>query len=135
MTRLHAESFAQYWDIHAFNDFFAARGTIALLAEMQGNAVGMIVIRGQHEQSDVMTIAVSPERRCQGIGAKLLRAAMQEAVMAGAKTLFLDVDATNEAALALYQAFGFTQISRRKLYYRQKDGSYTDALVMSLKLN
>ncbi len=44
--------------------------------------------------------------------------------------MFLDVEDGNATAIQLYEQYGFTQIKRRKQYYRQKDGTFTDALVM-----
>ena len=135
LTRIHAEAFANYWNVGDFNDFFSISGTRAWLAETDsGEAVGMVVLRVQFEQADIITIAVRPAFRRQGIGRALVSQSLDMAKELGANTLFLDVEDGNDAALALYRALGLTVISRRKLYYRQKDGSYTDALVMTGKL-
>ncbi len=94
----------------------------------------MVVVRVTHEQADIITIAVRPEFRRRGLARELMRQSIEIAKSLGATELFLDVENGNTAALALYDTLGFSQISRRKLYYRQKDGSYTDALVMKCKL-
>ena len=49
----------------------------------------------------------------------LLRKAEDEGVARGALCSVLDVRTTNEAALGLYQSFGYRMIGRRKNYYRQ----------------
>ena len=134
LTALHAEGFANYWDTNAFNNFFAASGTVALIVEEDGQPVGMLVYRSVHEQADIITVAVRPSHRGRGIAKLLMRRAMDEAKALGATQMFLDVEDGNAAASQLYAGLGFTQINRRKLYYRQKDGSYTDALVMTCKL-
>ena len=138
LTALHAEGFAHYWDASAFNDFFSVQGTRAFIVEtIDENGkipLGMLVLRVTHEQSDIITLAVRGDYRRHGIARMLLTRAIGEAVALGATHMFLDVEDGNSAALKLYEAFGFTQINRRKQYYRQKDGSYTDALVMARKL-
>ena len=134
LTALHAESFAHYWDANAFNDFFGISGTVALVAEEGAEPVGMMVYRMVYEQVDIITVVVRPAHRRQGIAEQLLHYAMQSAATRGATQMFLDVEDGNMAALHLYEKHGFSQINRRKLYYRQKDGSYTDALVMMRKL-
>lgn len=62
--------------------------------------------------------------------------------------LFLEVDATNQAAISLYKSLGFKQVGTRKAYYSgtpdggeagaalKPDGGIdgSDALVMSLDL-
>ena len=134
LTAIHADGFANYWDIESFNDLFGTPGTIALIAEWDEKPVGILVYRVVYEQADIITVAVLQEYRRQGVGHQLLRQAMQEVKQLGAKAMFLDVEDGNAAGLALYARYGFNQINRRKLYYRQKDGSYTDALVMTCKL-
>lgn len=134
LTAIHAEAFSNYWNPNDFNDFFAVRGTHALLAERAGNPAAMVVLRVVEEQADIITIAVRPPYRRQGLGKILMNQSIEMAKQLGATAMFLDVENGNTSAMALYASLGFSQIARRKLYYRQKDGSYTDALVMTRKL-
>jgi ribosomal-protein-alanine N-acetyltransferase len=135
LTAIHEECFANYWNTSDFNDFFTVPGTSALLCETEGGQpAAMAVLRVQHEQADIITIAVRPPFRRQGLARALMLQSIENARALGATTLFLDVESDNAAALSLYHALGFTQVSRRKLYYRQKNGTYTDALVMTVKL-
>ena len=46
-----------------------------------------------------------------------------------AKQLFLEVDETNKAALALYKSSGFNEVGRRPGYYQTGKG-HSDALIM-----
>jgi ribosomal-protein-alanine N-acetyltransferase len=139
LTQIHRECFANYWNLDAFNDFFTVAGTYALLAEERESdspvPAGMAVYRISHEQADIITLAVLPAFRRQGIARMLLIGAMEDAARLGAKAMFLDVEDGNTPAIKLYETFGFRQVNRRKLYYRQKDGSFTDALVMTKKLS
>ena len=138
LTEIHAEAFANYWNPNDFNDFFAISGTTGLLAEAEGATnsfpAGMAVLRVIGDQADIITIAVRPRHRRQGLARALMQHAMDLAIKSGASTMYLDVEEGNIPAIYLYEALGFRQLSRRKLYYRQKDGTYTDALVMTRKL-
>lgn len=135
LTQIHAEAFSNYWNIEDFNDFFSISGTLAWLAQDgDGQALGMAVLRVQHEQADIITVAVRMPFRRLGVGRALMAQAVDKAKECGCVRLFLDVEAGNQAAISLYESMGFLHLSRRKLYYRQKDGSYTDALVMACKL-
>jgi ribosomal-protein-alanine N-acetyltransferase len=79
----------------------------------------------------VLTLAVIPSARRQGIGARLLDAATRHAASHGALTAFLEVSIYNTAALALYARAGFTPIGRRARYYADN----TDALVLRRSLS
>lgn len=134
LTKIHIECFPRYWNRQAFTDFFSVENTFAILVENYDQPVAMIVYRIVFEQADILTIAVLPAFRKKGIAKKLIGDALEHCKKLGAKKLFIDVEVGNEAALKLYENTGFKQISRRKLYYQQLDGSLTDSLVMSKKL-
>lgn len=133
LAKIHEECFPTYWNIEAFNDFFSVVGTHAIIARI-GEPVGMIVYRVQFDQADIITLAVLSSHRRQGIAKALLEEALADIKKLGGATVFLDVEEGNDAAVALYETHGFSHERRRKLYYRQKDGSYTDALVMKKKI-
>ena len=78
-------------------------------------------------EADVMNVAVDPAYRRQGL-AKALFSALQQALQAKeVYSLTLEVRASNEAAIALYAALGFTQVGRRPNYYHKPK---EDALIL-----
>lgn len=81
--------------------------------------------------ADVQTIAVSAERRGQGIGRALFTELLDEARRRGVHEVFLEVRADNPVAQAMYAGFGFAHIATRPRYY-QPDG--VDAWVMRAEL-
>ncbi len=81
-------------------------------------------------QADVQTIAVAPHARGQGLGAVLLHALLAEGRARGATSVMLEVRADNQAAVGLYQRFGFERLSVRRRYYQPGD---VDAWVMRLR--
>ncbi|MGB5052221.1 MAG: ribosomal protein S18-alanine N-acetyltransferase [Caldilineaceae bacterium] len=81
------------------------------------------------DEAHVLTIAVRPEFRGQGIGRWLLLHLLSEARAEGCVNVVLEVRPSNEAALHLYEKLGFALIGRRKRYYPDKE----DALVLLLE--
>jgi ribosomal-protein-alanine N-acetyltransferase len=124
LAAIHAASFhgAEAWGSDAISLQLAMTCVFGLLHP----AGGMVLGRVTADQAEVLTLAVAPPARRRGIGTALLASAMQEATLRGAESLFLEVSGGNEAARAIYQRAGFTDVGRRRRYYA--DG--TDALVM-----
>ncbi len=83
------------------------------------------------DQGDILNIGVEPSARGKGIGSALLQAAVEQFRTAGGKELFLEVRASNLAAKALYEKFGFRQLSVRRGYYQQPK---EDGLVYRLEV-
>ena len=81
--------------------------------------LGFCGISQSFEQGDLLTIGVCSKQRGRGIGSILLRQAIETFQEQGGKDLFLEVRASNTAAKALYEKFGFRQIGIRKGYYQQ----------------
>ena len=77
---------------------------------------------------------MKPRRRGQGIARRLMHASMARLQVAGAKSWFLEVEATNQAAIALYRNFGFEQVGERESYYRTAGGEAATALIMRRSL-
>lgn len=91
---------------------------------------GMVLARSMADEAEILTLAVMPERRRDGLGRALLLAAMDRAAQQGARTMFLEVAVTNAPARSLYTRANFTQVGQRPSYY--PDGR--DALVLRAAL-
>lgn len=88
------------------------------------------------EVADVMTIAVDPDARGQGLGGRLLAALHERALAAGADAVMLEVRADNVAARGLYESRGYRTVSTRRGYYRDPGGAPpVDALVLRKELH
>ncbi len=78
----------------------------------------------------MLTLAVSRERRRQGLGRRLLACACDWAEEVGVEKVQLNVRASNAAAVALYQAEGFVLEGRERRQIKTSSG-YDDNLLMS----
>ena len=92
--------------------------------------VGYGIVATIADVADLHRIAVAADQRRHGLGAALVRALIAEARRRGCTRMLLEVEASNEAALALYGRLGFVEIARRQAYY----GAGRDALVLELGL-
>jgi RimJ/RimL family protein N-acetyltransferase len=72
--------------------------------------------------------------RGRGVGSALLRAGIDWARRAGAHKVALQVWPHNQAAVALYEKFGFQREGRLRRHYRRRSGELWDAIVMGLPL-
>lgn len=83
-------------------------------------------------ETEVLTIATDPSKRRQGLAKACLQSFLSESDARKTETVFLEVDATNIGAIALYSGFGFQETGRRQGYYRHPNGVPSDAVIMTL---
>ena len=108
-----------------------------LVADDGGHVVGWCDIRREtipvYAHVGHLGMGLLPDYRGQGIGTRLLRAAIDEARAAGFERIELSVYGGNARAAALYRKAGFahegTRVRGRKL-----DGEYDDVHIMGLIL-
>jgi ribosomal-protein-alanine N-acetyltransferase len=124
LAALHVACFPDPWDAAAISALLVTPGTFAYAHED-----GFVLARVAGGEAEILTLAVGPAARGQGLGRRLLQAAIVRAHDLGAQTMFLEVGTENPAALALYAGLGFAKVGTRKGYY---DGR--DALVLRLPL-
>ncbi len=97
------------------------------LAAVEGSKIAGYLICSRYDRVwHLMNIAVDPPARRRGIARALLQAMLDRA---GAEREFtLEVRASNAAAIALYERFGFRSAGTRPRYYHDTG---EDAVIMS----
>ncbi len=90
--------------------------------------VGMVGLWCVMGEGHVVTIAVRPELRREGIGELLLVAVLDAAMDAGQDLVTLEYRVSNHAARALYEKYGFSQVGVRARYYSDNQ---EDAVLMT----
>jgi ribosomal-protein-alanine N-acetyltransferase len=138
LAAMHRICFAEPWSAPSMAASLAMPGTHGAIAVAGGSLApspgdsgpaGFVLWRAAAGEAEILTIAVLPPWRCHGLGRRLLDAATADSRRHGAETMFLEVAAGNDAALALYHRVGFAPVGIRKGYY-----SGVDALTMRLDL-
>jgi len=130
LAALHAKCFTtpRPWSA---SEFAGLGDSTYLLTKPQGFLMGRTVL----DEAELLTLAVDPDMRRQGIARGLVEGFKTRATEGGAVTAFLEVAANNAAAVALYHATGFVHTGRRRGYYRQPDGTTLDAIVLRCPLD
>ncbi|RMF46171.1 MAG: ribosomal-protein-alanine N-acetyltransferase [Anaerolineae bacterium] len=122
-------SFAMPWPERAYRfELESNTLSICLVAEEKPKVVGMIVAWLLVDELHIATIGVHPDYRRQGIGARLLAAALLTGIRRGAHVSTLEVRVSNLPAQALYRHFGYEIVGRRPRYYKDNN---EDALLMT----
>ena len=131
LARIHAASFTtpRPWSAAELKAFLS--DPLCDLIEGDG---GFALIRTIAGEAELLTIAVTPDRRGHGIGKAILLQALDCARTREAEQIFLEVAADNQAAIRLYEGAGFVQTGQRPQYYRKPDGTRVDAVLLAMPL-
>ena len=84
----------------------------------QDQVVGWAGLCDYPDEAWVQTMAVAPSAQGRGLGARLLRALLEEAERRRQRVVSLEVRADNAAAQRLYERHGFVRTGVRRGYYR-----------------
>jgi len=98
------------------------------IAEEGGEITGFIIARHISGEMEILNLAVRPEDRRRRHGKALLETALDWGRAAGAARVFLEVRASNLAALSFYEKHGFEGAGRRTNYYT---APVEDALILA----
>lgn len=95
---------------------------------------GFAIFRFAGPEAELLTIAVDPAFRRQGIAKRLLIAGHESAKSGGVEEIFLEVSDHNSAARPLYEQFGYEIRAIRENYYYGPNGQKINGLVMRCPL-
>jgi ribosomal-protein-alanine N-acetyltransferase len=122
LTSLERSLFPDYpWSQAQFKEEIAGLGGTRqfILALKDGSIIGyagiMVVAAGV--PADLLTIAILPDFRGQGIAQEMLAELENWAKAKGATEVILEVDTNNENAIRLYKFVRYEEISTRANYY------------------
>lgn len=118
------------WPEGLFSAELDSRWSTYLGAFAGAQLVGVGGITGDLE-GDLMTLGVLPDWRGQGIGRHICERLLQLVRERGMKAVILEVRASNDVAIALYEELGFTSVRRIPRYYV---APLEDAVMMRLEL-
>lgn len=119
-------SLPQWTREHFLHEIDSPRSRLIVLEE-QGRLNGYGGLLLIPPEAQISVLAVRPDRARRGLGRRLLRRLMEDALTRSCATATLEVSAKNPGALSLYESAGFSIVGRRPKFYN--DGS--DAVLMS----
>jgi len=130
LSALHGTSFHRGWSEEEFERLLLDRNILAQRATTGGRLDGFIMSRLVAGEAEILSVAVAARQRRKGLARRLLDLHLRRLVGLGARTVFLEVNETNEAARRLYRRAGFREAGRRDGYYSDAGGQRSTALVL-----
>jgi ribosomal-protein-alanine N-acetyltransferase len=123
------------WSTAQFKEEFAGipKTRFMSVAEDGNTIVGYcgVFVPAPGIEADILTVAVLPDYRRQGIAKEFMRQIEAYAIEREASAMMLEVEVSNESAIKLYESLGYMKISVRMDYY----GPGKDAHVMRKELS
>ncbi len=117
--------FSNPWSENSLAESISHPDSLFYIAKVDDITVGYMGLQIFSGEGYVTNVAVLPEYRRQGIA----KALIAEAIKNDMEFITLEVRESNQAAISLYEAFGFIQVGKRPKFYRNPE---EDALIMTL---
>ena len=127
LAQIQAQAFSRPWTAQILKELLDKRYCTYLVAEVEGKVVGGCGFTNCGGEGDIGNMVVAEEYRRQGVASRLL----EELLLSGAKDdiadFTLEVRVSNEAAIHLYEKYGFVSEGIRPGFY---DQPREDAVIM-----
>lgn len=101
--------------------------SVAIVAEERGQVVGYLMASDQAGVWHVLNVCTHPDRRGEGLGARLVRELFARTEQNAERGYTLEVRTSNATAIRLYERLGFVSEGVRPGYYSDNG---EDALIM-----
>ena len=129
VAAIERECFSKPWTEQMLRDEMDNMSASFIVAEADnGRAIGYAGLTVVLDEGYINNVAVRSQFRKNGVASALLDVFIRFAQAHELAFLTLEVRASNEAAIALYQKHGFEEVGRRKNYYEDPK---EDALLMT----
>ena len=131
IAALERQCFSDPWSVEMLRPELPDDSHDFLLAVEGNTLIGYVGLMTVLDEGYLSNIAVTPERRRQGIAETLLKALLVRARARKLSFVTLEVRAGNTPAQTLYRKLGFTEVGVRRGYYEHPK---EDAVLMTLYL-
>lgn len=98
-----------------------------------GKLAGFTICQCVLDEASLFNLAIAPSQQKKGFGQLLMTKLIEALTEQEIQMLWLEVRASNDTAIRLYDKLGFNQISVRPNYYPSNHGR-EDAILMALTL-
>ena len=127
VAALEKACFSDPWSESSVHSELSNPLSLWLVAEKGGAVAGYIGSQSVLDAADMMNVAVVQKSRRGGVAEALIGSLIARLEEAGVRSLSLEVRVSNDAARALYEKLGFSEVGRRKNYYTKPK---EDALIL-----
>ena len=133
VVEIEQATFPTPWPWSSFRDCVDL-GYRCRILEQEGLVQAYGIMAVEAESAHILNLCVRPECRHRGEGRRMLKHLLELAEAAQVKAVYLEVRASNQPAIHLYESAGFVEVGIRKGYYpvgRERE----DALILVRRLS
>ena len=110
-----------------YHDILENKLAFYIVAEIDSKVCGYVGVWKIFDEGHITNVAIAPEYRRMHIASAMLSVLFDVTGAQGIDSYTLEVRAGNQAAIALYEGFGFREAGLRKGYYEDNG---EDAIIM-----
>ena len=121
------------WSEGIMKDCLSTPNYHGYLLKSENALIGYAMISAAVSECHILNICIKSSYQKQGYGKKLLDFLLSEAKSLKAQQVFLEVRASNKAAISLYQNSGFNELDVRRGYYPAKN-KREDAYLFAMEI-
>ena len=135
MDSAFGRRFGEAWTRSQLAGILPMGGVCMVIArdDRTGETLGFSLFRTVADESELLLLAVVPDRHRCGIGRRLLDDYLERARNNRVARVHLEVRDGNPA-VAMYRTAGFSPVGRRRNYYHAPDGRRFDAITFAHQL-
>ncbi|MCM1135324.1 MAG: ribosomal protein S18-alanine N-acetyltransferase [Clostridium sp.] len=126
-SKIEWEVFSMPWSAQDFLEMVEADYASYYVAELDGEIVGCCGIRKLIDEGEITNVAVTAAHRRKGIARRMMEHMLDKAEENGIGGCTLEVRASNQPAIRLYESLGFKGEGVRPNFYEKPA---EDALIM-----
>ena len=121
---LHIErhAYSHPWTENNFRDSLKSKNDCFMLRSEEGEILGYGIMYVAVGEAHLLNLCIAESQQGKGLGKYLLQVLCDNAEKQQAEAFFLEVRESNQAAIRLYETFGFNQVGLRKNYYPSATG-------------
>lgn len=123
IARIEAETFRDPWSRQSYADELKNPNAVYRVITLDGAPVAYAGFWKIFDEGHITNVAVDKKYRRQGLGRMLMEDLIECARSEGIRAMTLEVRASNEGAIRLYESFGFVSAGVRKNYYPDGEGA------------
>jgi ribosomal-protein-alanine N-acetyltransferase len=142
VMEINLKTLPEHYSDYFYESLLAELPEAFLVAEVERKLVGYIMCKIEYgfsnfkklgfvKKGHVVSVAVLPENRKNGIGRALIEEAIAGVKLKKSDELYLEVRCSNTEAIRLYEKLGFVIKQRLKAYYRDGEDAYLMAIEFS----
>lgn len=126
ISQIEEETFSMPWKPKDFLEMISLDYAFYICAKDDDEVIGCCGIRNMCGDGEITNVVIRKDRRGEGIGEQMLSYLLTESRRIGVENYTLEVRASNESAIRLYEKLGFVCEGVRRNFY---DAPKEDALI------